>query len=242
MTRKKQIKKSTLKNYLRKPLVWILVVLIILLGSLLFLNKNQFISCANAISCIEDLSGNFDQNKKTGEFMGKIVNVPDLALENTTQENVLGDSSSSNKRIYIDLTNQKLYAKEGDRVVYEFLISSGKWGWTPTGDFNIWIKLNSTRMTGGSKEKGTYYDLPNVKWTMFFYNKAIPKSRGYGIHSAYWHNNFGHPMSHGCINMKTEEAKLIYDWVSPVSTSFSTKSTPENPGTPITIYGKAANY
>lgn len=97
-------------------------------------------------------------------------------------------------------------------------------------------------MKGGSREKGTYYDLPNVQWTMFFYNKDIPKSRGYGIHSAYWHNNFGHPMSHGCINMRTEDAKLLYDWASPVSTGFSTLATPENPGTPITIYGKAANY
>ena len=62
-------------------------------------------------------------------------------------------------------------------------------------------------MAGGSKALGTYYYLPNVPCTMYFY-------KGYGLHGTYWHNNFGHPMSHGCVNMKTEEACTLFDWAS----------------------------
>lgn len=153
---------------------------------------------------------------------------------------ILGLSDSS-KRIEIDLTNQKLYAYEGDQKVFDFLISSGKWGRTPTGTFNIWIKLRYTKMSGGSQALHTYYYLPNVPYTMYFYNDEIPKSRGYGIHGAYWHNNFGHPMSHGCINMQPDEAGLLYHWATPVVPEGKNMvyTTEDNPSTPIVIYGTA---
>lgn len=122
------------------------------------------------------------------------------------------------KRVEINLTNQHLYAYEGSTLIYEFLISSGRWAPTPTGTFYPYWKTPSTRMTGGNPAIGTFYDLPNVPWDTFFY-------QGYAIHGTYWHNNFGHPMSHGCINMLTADAKIIYDWVD-----FST---------PIIIYGVA---
>ena len=94
-------------------------------------------------------------------------------------------------------------------------------------------------MKGGNKLLGTYYDLPNVPSTMYFYNAEVPKSRGYGIHGAYWHNNFGHPMSHGCVNMRTVDAEKLYHWVSPDAKGNVTLATNEDPGTTITIYGKA---
>lgn len=201
--------------------------------------------CANSISCIKDLTGNIVSSETTGEFMGKKVSVPYYLTRDLTPQRlptqVLGDSiSNSNKRIFVDLTNQKLLAKEGETTVMEFPISSGKWGRTPTGDFQIWIKLRSTRMQGGSKAKGTYYNLPNVPYTMYFYNNEIPKYRGYGIHGAYWHNNFGHPMSHGCINMRPADAETVYNWATPSSTTHTTFASDTNPGTPITIFGTAA--
>lgn len=172
--------------------------------------------------------------------MGQIVTIPaEVAMEPDTKT-VLGDTSSD-KHIYIDLSTQRLYAKEGDRTVYEFLISSGKWGKTPTGNFTTWIKLRATRMQGGNPAIGTYYNLPNVPYVMYFYNSDIPKWRGYGIHGTYWHNNFGHPMSHGCINMKTEEARLLYDWANPPTEGYTTYADADSPGTPITIYGQAPN-
>lgn len=194
--------------------------------------------CANSISCITNLSGEYDE-QTSGLFMGQSVTSPSYLSEAITSYHVLGENTESNKRIFIDLTNQRIYAKEGDAIIHEFPISSGLWGRTPTGDFTIWIKLRYTRMKGGSKEKGTYYNLPNVPYTMFFYNKDVPKWRGFGIHGAYWHNNFGHPMSHGCINMKTEDVEKIYNWAQPLSDKNTVYASEESPGTPITIYGTA---
>jgi len=186
----------------------------------------------------QELSGLYSPDEKTGEYLGKIFSSvyypPTLAYKN-----VLG-AYSENKRIEVDLTNQKLYAFEGTNKVFEFPVSTGLWGRTPTGEFTIWIKLRYTKMEGGSKALGTYYNLPNVPYTMFFYNAQIPKSRGYGIHGTYWHNNFGHPMSHGCVNMKTEEVALLYEWASPDSGGKpSARATEQNPGTRIIIYGVA---
>ena len=107
--------------------------------------------------------------------------------------------------------------------------------------FDIWIKLRYTKMEGGNKDWGTYYYLPNVPYVMFFYNSQIPKWRGFGIHGTYWHSNFGHPMSHGCINMKTEEVEQLYYWTNPPSTQHTTYANANNPGTKIIIYGEAPN-
>jgi lipoprotein-anchoring transpeptidase ErfK/SrfK len=196
--------------------------------------------CANSLSCIQDLRGAYDTSQQFGEFQGRTVYPP---AENTfaqAVEPVLG-STTAPKRIAIDLTTQHLYAYEGDNVVMDFPISSGKWGKTPTGTFHIWIKLKYTRMTGGNKAIGTYYNLPNVPNTMYFYNETTPKYLGYGIHAAYWHNNFGHPMSHGCINEPLDMAEKLYNWAEPVSTGSTTQATEENPGTEVTIFGTPPN-
>jgi hypothetical protein len=96
-------------------------------------------------------------------------------------------------------------------------------------------------MEGGSKALHTYYYLPKVPYTMFFYNDVVARKRGYGIHGAYWHNNFGHPMSHGCINMKPEEAGVLFEWAAPEIPQGKRSITvsADNPGTTIIIYGTA---
>lgn len=152
---------------------------------------------------------------------------------------VLGETNEP-KRIEVDLTNQRLYAFEGDRKVFDFLISSGKWGRTPTGTFRIWTKLRYTKMEGGSKALRTYYYLPNVPYVMYFYNEAIPKWRGFGLHGTYWHSNFGHPMSHGCINMRTEDAGQLFYWAQPdLRGKSSIQASDDNLGTEVLIYGTA---
>src|SRR3990167_1219639 len=112
------------------------------------------------------LTGEYDFGDDVGEFLGQpissIYNQPDLAA---LPSNVLG-STSSNKRIEVDLTNQRLYAYEGNNKIYDFLISSGLWGKTPTGTFRIWTKLRYTKMEGGKKELRTYYYLPNVPYVI----------------------------------------------------------------------------
>jgi len=184
------------------------------------------------------LTGEYDKTEETGTFLGEKVASSEVVTKDE-KISVLGESNT-NKRIEVDLTNQKVYAYEGDQKVYDFLISSGKWGRTPTGTFTIWGKFRYTKMEGGRKELNTYYYLPNVPYVMFFANEEIPTYRGFSLHGTYWHSNFGHPMSHGCINMKTEEAGLLYNWATPsLGEKKSGRSTAENPGTQVIIYGVA---
>jgi lipoprotein-anchoring transpeptidase ErfK/SrfK len=104
--------------------------------------------------------------------------------------------------ISVDLSQQRLYACEFGATAASFVVSTGtSLHPTVTGDYRIYVKLLSTTMSGPD------YYLPKVPYTMYFY-------QGYGIHGTYWHNNFGVPMSHGCINMRTSEAGWLFDWAS----------------------------
>ncbi len=183
----------------------------------------------------ENLTGAYDDTDTLGMFHGTRAYAARLPNSQISDE-VLGDTSD-NKRIEVDLTNQRLYAFEGDTKVYDFVISSGLYDWTPRGEFRIWIKLRYTKMEGGVG--ANYYYLPNVPYTMFFYNDQIPKHRGFGLHGTYWHNDFGRPKSHGCVNLRTEDAEKLFYWATPHSGDrWSTHATADNPGTRIIIYGK----
>ena len=115
------------------------------------------------------------------------------------------------KWIDVDLSEQRVVAYEGMRPVESFVISSGRNGTpTVTGVFRIWAKVPAQRMTGGSRAAGDYYDLPGVPWVQYFY-------QDYSFHGTYWHNSFGRPMSHGCINMRSPEARWLYEWASPTN-------------------------
>jgi lipoprotein-anchoring transpeptidase ErfK/SrfK len=155
-----------------------------------------------------------------------------LALINSLESSrhVLGNSNEE-RWIEIDLSEQRLYAYEGNRLVYNFLISSGKWAPTPTGEFRVWAKVKYQRMTGGNKERHTFYDLPNVPFIQYFY-------KGYGLHGTYWHHNFGQPMSHGCINLSVTDAQTLYYWTSPTRNPDQNyvKVTIDDPGTRIIIH------
>jgi lipoprotein-anchoring transpeptidase ErfK/SrfK len=104
--------------------------------------------------------------------------------------------------IDVDLTQQRLVAYEGNTPVHWVTVSTGLPGTpTVTGQFSIYVKYTAQLMV----EPGYY--LPDVPWVMYFYE-------GYELHGTYWHNNFGHPVSHGCVNLPTPEAKWLYDWAS----------------------------
>lgn len=154
----------------------------------------------------QSLRGAYDASEKVAYFNGQFMAVNPVFLAQTNQ--VLS-ATSGEKTIDVNLTNQTLTAYEPDGSVFMTVpVSTGLWAPTPTGDFRIWIKLRYTKMSGGSKEDNTYYYLPNVPCTQFFY-------KGYGLHGTYWHNNFGHPMSHGCVNMYTPDACRLFEWTSP---------------------------
>lgn len=104
--------------------------------------------------------------------------------------------------IDVDLTRQKVYAYQGKNLLSSFSTSTGTWQHpTVTGQYKIYVKYRYAHMSGPG------YFLPNVPYVMYFY-------KGYGIHGTYWHNNFGTPMSHGCVNLRTEDAGWVYNWAS----------------------------
>ena len=171
------------------------------LGSRVGLNFNS-IAKDNYVEWIRGQSGEFE-NQKRAVFLNRSVKFSDAVASN-----VLGQATTGQEKwIEVDLSEQRLYMREGAKQVGTFLVSTGKWSPTPVGEWRIWTKLRYTRMKGGSKALGTFYDLPNVPYTMYYY-------KGYGIHGAYWHNNFGQPMSHGCVNMRPEEAGIVFNWAS----------------------------
>ena len=102
----------------------------------------------------------------------------------------------------VDLSDQRMYAYEGDTLVNTFVVSTGTWQTpTVTGKFKVWIKLRSAPMSGPG------YYLPDVPYIMYFHGD-------YGIHGTYWHNNFGVPMSHGCVNLSIPDAEWAYNFAS----------------------------
>lgn len=183
--------------------------------------------------------GGFDESANFAIFNGEVIDYPKtslaqaLKMSTMTDTRVLGTTNAAGEEKWIDISldEQKLRAYEGSTVVKEFLISSGKWAPTPKGEFRIWYKTRSQLMTGGSKELGTYYYLPNVPNNMFFYE-------GYAIHGAYWHNNFGRTMSHGCVNEPLAQAAEIFEWAGPVLPpgTNALRASVDNPGTRVNIH------
>lgn len=189
-------------------------------------------------------NGNFDENASRAIFDNQVVDYPktslahfDTNIAQTTPNNksaVLGISANANgeeKWIEVSLKDQILRAWEGTTKVMEFPISSGRWAPTPTGTFNIWYKTRNQAMVGGDPSIGTYYNLPNVPNNMFF-------SGGFALHGAYWHNNFGHPMSHGCVNEPLASAAQIFEWAGPVvpAGQNSVRAAADNPGTRVVVH------
>ena len=106
----------------------------------------------------------------------------------------------------VNLTTQSLVAYEGDTIALSTAISSGTWQHpTVTGQFRIYVAYASQTMDG--RRLGYDYYLENVPYVMYFY-------QDYALHGTYWHNNFGTPMSHGCVNMYTPDAEWLYNWAS----------------------------
>jgi lipoprotein-anchoring transpeptidase ErfK/SrfK len=109
---------------------------------------------------------------------------------------------SGERWIDVDLSQQRVFAFEGDQIVETFLVSTGL-PQTPTvtGQYRIYVKYRAANMSGPG------YNLTNVPYVMYFFNS-------FGLHGTYWHHNFGYPMSHGCVNLRTKDAKWLYEWAS----------------------------
>ncbi len=141
------------------------------------------------------------------------------AVLNEEMAPISPDIPYEEKRIEVSLARQTLTAFEGSQAVLEVRISSGLGAVevpagtrTPKGRFHITSKTPSKHM-GAIQASGApdSYVLPGVPWTSFFILES-----GVAFHGTFWHNNFGVPMSRGCINMRTEDAKWLFRWVTPV--------------------------
>ncbi|MBN3881425.1 MULTISPECIES: L,D-transpeptidase [unclassified Nostoc] len=131
-----------------------------------------------------------------------LTGTPNSTTATATSVDTVSNNISQPRWIEIDLSEQRLRAWEGNKLVHSYRISGGKRSTpTPIGRFRINSKYRTHRMRG----KG--YNIPDVPYTMYFY-------RGYAIHGAYWHNRFGTPVSHGCVNLPVKQARNLYNWAS----------------------------
>jgi hypothetical protein len=229
----------------QNSLIWfmrfrLLVVLAFLISAGIFVASNPLWGkpCANPGSCKESLELSVD-NQDMGVFNGLKIKPPKIDLaEKVDPKKILGEQGGAGeKHIYVDLSTQTLSAYQGDTLFMQAPVSTGKWFPTPNGEFTIWEKIRSTKMSGG--QGADYYYLPNVPFVMFFSGSGVSAGRGFSLHGAYWHNNFGHAMSHGCVNMRSVDAEKLYYWADPPTNGNINLSDEANPGTKITIYGKA---
>jgi hypothetical protein len=143
----------------------------------------------------------------------KYLYVPyhDLRLIPSEELTLLSPSvPEDQKHILIDLEAQLVTAYEGEQLVFSQLCSSGAKGTeTPKGEFRTYHKGPSVHMTNQGDALEGVYNLPGVPWCTFF------TGMGNALHGAYWHNDYGRPRSHGCVNLPSEAAKFIYRWTSP---------------------------
>jgi len=122
------------------------------------------------------------------------------------------DVPDEEKHIVVDLSTQLVTAFEGEKLVFSQRCSSGVRGNdTPSGEFTTYHKGASVHMTneGDAVEEETVYSLPGVPWCSFF------TGAGNAFHGTWWHNDYGRPRSHGCVNLPSEAAKFLYRWTKP---------------------------
>ncbi len=128
------------------------------------------------------------------------------------------------KRIEISLAGQLLTAFEDDEPVLTTHISGGTGGdrATPRGHHHIIFKSPSRHMVGED------FDLPGVPFASYFWGAVA-------IHGAYWHNDFGRPRSHGCVNVSSEAARWIFCWTKPVAPYKDDSLRVQEGGTPVIV-------
>jgi hypothetical protein len=138
----------------------------------------------------------------------------------------------SEKWIDVNLFEQTLAAYEGDRMVYATLVSTGLLHWkTEEGLTRMWAKIRMAKMSGRDGYADYYY-LEDVPWAMYF-------NRAFALHAAYWHDRFGFPHSHGCVNLAPQDAQWLFEWTTPtVGKSNWTSASEVNPGTWVWVHEK----
>jgi lipoprotein-anchoring transpeptidase ErfK/SrfK len=145
---------------------------------------------------------------------------------------------AKDKRIEINLKDQKLYAYEGDTLVYTARCATGAAFQvdglgvvdftTPIGEHTV-VRKRPSRHMHGFEGRSDEYDLPGVPFCTYF------TEAGVAVHGAYWHNDFGHQRSHGCVNVLAEDARWVYRWSMPVADYEEPLVIVEEGGTPVIV-------
>jgi lipoprotein-anchoring transpeptidase ErfK/SrfK len=147
----------------------------------------------------------YPERVKSDWYISSEYTVP---FETTGPETATGIIATTTKRIVIDRSDQTLKAYEGDAVILDITISTGReLTPTPRGEFTVYYKTPTRYMQGPLPGiSNQYYDLPGVPWNLYF------TKQGAVIHGAYWHESYGTPYSNGCVNVPLEYARTIYEW------------------------------
>jgi hypothetical protein len=148
------------------------------------------------------------------------------------------DLKPGEKWIDVNLDNQSLVAYEGDKAVYATMVSTGRMDdhekekdhRTPPGSFRIREKHIAATMDGDVASDGPY-SIEDVPWIMYF-------NQSYALHGAFWHANFGHVQSHGCVNLAPDDARALFGWTEPRLPDgwHAVWSTPEHQGTRVVVH------
>jgi lipoprotein-anchoring transpeptidase ErfK/SrfK len=149
---------------------------------------------------IDDIMALNDISNPDVIWVGQELIIPAEGVYTPTAADAPPAPTNVGKSILVSTSAQRIYAYENGQLVRSHLTSTGLPA-TPTvlGDYKIYVKYLADDMSGPD------YFLPQVPYTMYFY-------QGYGIHGTYWHNSFGRPMSHGCVNLPVSEAEWFFNW------------------------------
>ncbi len=162
----------------------------------------------------------FNEDFGHGYGYGDMFWVEGAALRMVTEEEIAPINPNvdpAQKRITVNVNTQTLSCFEGNTEVFFCRVSTGllksqigedKYE-TPVGDMYAWRKMPSIAMGANAQADAAGYDTPAVPWTTFI------ATGGVAIHGAFWHNAFGTPRSHGCINLLPQDAKWVFRWTTP---------------------------
>jgi lipoprotein-anchoring transpeptidase ErfK/SrfK len=168
-----------------------------------------------------DLTSNDLWYQIEDESFAGLYFVPGIHLRPISQEEFTQLSPQvdpSEKKLVVNLKEQKVHGFERDKEVFSSRTATGavfrdlgdKGNFsTPIGTFFVYRKTPSQHMYGGAAGDSDYFDLPGIPWVSYFVNTGI------AFHGTYWHNDYGVPRSHGCVNLTSENAKWVWRWTVP---------------------------
>lgn len=157
--------------------------------------------------------------------------VEDRRLAKVVPDNNRPDGVEADDWIAVNLYEQTLTVYEDGEMVYATMVSSGLDGWwTQPGTFQVYKKLVNDPMSGAfTADRSDYYYLEDVPWILYF-------DEARALHGAYWHNGYGYPRSHGCVNLSPVDANWIFDWAEEGTWVYVFDPSGETPTDPA-IYG-----